>query len=153
MSDYVPLFQEELKDRDPFWMLVACALVNLTHWRQAKPVFEELFVTCDGKSWNLMRIPDEDLVEILRPLGLQTRRARNLKAMCEDWQDLLASRIDEHDKEVYRKDILKLSGCGQYAADSWAIFMEGDLSVEPTDGRLNEYLEHQKKFGRSAHSG
>jgi endonuclease III len=141
-TEYVPLFQEELRD-DPFWMLVACQLVNLTHWRQAEPVFRELRDTCDGRSWNLMRIPYDDLVEVLRPLGLQNRRAALLRKFAERWQELM-DRYDGYAQDLRRHDIMKLPGCGRYAADSWEIFVEGNLDVETNDHRLNEYLEYVK---------
>ncbi|KKK75781.1 hypothetical protein LCGC14_2870280 [marine sediment metagenome] len=38
-----------------------------------------------------------------------------------------------------------LPGCGKYAADSWAIFMEGRLDVEPNDGKLNWYLDKERQ--------
>jgi Predicted EndoIII-related endonuclease len=148
MSEYVPLFQENLVDdlKDgQFWMLVACSLVNLTHWRQAKPVFEELRETCDGWSWNLARIPLDVLVDVLRPLGMQNRRARTLHQLSVEWQNMLAEKVEAEDSHVTRRDVERLPGCGRYAADSWAIFVEKDLTVVPNDGRLNEYLDHVKE--------
>ena len=42
-------------------------------------------------------------------------------------------------------DVLTLPGCGRYAADSWAIFVEGRLDVSPSDGKLNWYVETKVK--------
>lgn len=39
--------------------------------------------------------------------------------------------------------MLRLSGCGRYASDSWAIFVEERRDVEPTDGKLKWYLQEK----------
>jgi len=46
-------------------------------------------------------------------------------------------------------DVLKFPGCGKYAADSWAIFVEGRTDVEPSDGKLNWYLDKLEEEQRN----
>ena len=44
MSNGDRLFQEDLRT-EPFWMLVACVLVNVTRWAQARPVLDGIRAT------------------------------------------------------------------------------------------------------------
>lgn len=129
------LFQEYLKS-EPFWMLVACQLVNMTSFDQAEHVLSRLRseYTID----TLASARDEDLHEMLRPLGLWRRRSRSLIAMAQVWVI---------DPPKHAKDVLRLPGCGKYASDSWSIFVDGNLCVEPEDGKLNWYLERIKGNG------
>lgn len=128
------LFQEDLRE-DPFWMLVACSLVNLTHWRQAKPVHRAI-----RRRWPtpeaLSRAAPEELEDLLRPLGLFRRRAASLKAMAEHWLVRPAHT---------RLDVERLPGCGRYAADSWAIFVEGVVDTTVTDKKLLWYLSRHRE--------
>lgn len=126
------LFQEWIDD--PFWMLVACQLVNLTTWRQARPCFEWLRETSVDPI-NLAMADPEDLHEHLEPLGLWRRRASMLPRFARSWLTR---------RPVTAKDVLMMPGCGKYAADSWSIFVEGDLGVEPNDGKLNWYLDRRQ---------
>jgi len=123
------LFQEYL--RDPFWMIVACSLVNLTNWSKAKYAHAEL-VERYHDPYGLATAPEDELQEILRPLGLWRRRTKSLYALAGRWLK------DGPPRSA--RDVLDLPGCGQYAADSWAIFVDGSLDVYPSDGKLRWYL-------------
>ncbi len=68
----------------------------------------------------------------LRPLGLWCRRAITIPRMADAW---LRRRPRSYD------DVLALPGCGRYAADSWAIFVQGRTDVWPSDGKLNWYMD------------
>lgn len=115
-------------------MLVACSLVNLTNWETARPVHSKL-----RGLYSIRRLADADpdeLHDLLRPLGLWRRRSITLVLMAKAW---LRERPEGYD------DVLRLPGCGSYAADSWAIFVEGRTDVEPRDGKLNWYLDQLKR--------
>ncbi|USN14433.1 endonuclease III [Janthinobacterium phage vB_JliS-Donnerlittchen] len=126
------LFQERLRET-PFWMLVACSLVNLTTWQQARPALD-LLMARYPRPEDLAAAQPEDLHDVLRPLGLWRRRAVSLVGLAVRWLGLPAGRVN----------IQSLPGCGRYAADSWAIFVEGRTDVEPTDGKLSWYLSNLK---------
>lgn len=126
------LFQEHLRG-DPFWMMVACCLVNLTTWEQAEPAFLNLrrrFVHAGG----LAGARPARLVHALRPLGLSNIRSKRLVAMAKAWCTQVPSSAS---------DVLSLPGCGSYAADSWAIFIEGRLLDRDTvsDHKLGWFLD------------
>ena len=129
------LFQESLRQR-PFWMLLACVLVNRTTWEQARPVFKWLVKTHTIRT--LAEARPRSLCRVLKPLGIWRQRSRSLPALARAW---LVHR------PTCAADVLALPGCGKYAADSWAIFVDDDLNVEPKDGKLNWYLERRKQHG------
>jgi endonuclease III len=124
------LFQQRLCST-PFWMLVACCLVNLTTWQQARPALEALMARYPTPLALSLATP-EDLHPILHPLGLWRRRAVSLVRLGQEWLRVPGPRGI--------MDIYRLPGCGKYAADSWAIFVEGRTDVNPTDGKLSWYL-------------
>ena len=133
-----PIFQEWLR-YDPFWMLVACSLVNLTHWRIARPVFDWMRSEEESNrdpAW-FLEVDWDWLEEHLRPLGLSKRRTDNLIAMARAWIK---------DRPETRQDIMDLPGCGKYAADSWAIFIEGRTDIVPDDKNLNWYVDKTKEL-------
>lgn len=128
------LFQERLH-HSPFWMLVACQLVNLTTWKQAEPAFRSILAR-HLTARALAAAGPASLHDALRPLGLWRRRAIVLPRFARAWLRAEPRRYD---------DVLRLPGCGKYAADSWAIFVDGRLDVEPCDGKLNWYVDRQRR--------
>ncbi len=127
------LFQETLRRR-PFWMLLACQLVNLTTWEQARPVHR--WIMSHFMIVDLADAEPDMLHEVLRPLGLWRRRAIIIPRFASAWL---------HGRPRTYDDVLRLPGCGKYAADSWAIFVTGRSDVEPNDGKLNWYLDRMRR--------
>jgi endonuclease III len=123
------LFQEDLRT-EPFWMLVACVLVNVTRWAQARPVLDGIrarWPTAAG----LAAADLSEVEQVVRCLGLGRRRAAKLVGLAAAW-----SRAEPRSRD----DVLSLPGCGGYAADSWEMFVLGSQDVAPTDRALLSYL-------------
>ena len=121
-----PLLQEVYQD-DAWKMLVCCILLNLTKRTQVDIIRDELFTLYPTP--NKMKNANVDkLAKLLQPLGLYNRRAKSLKRFSEDWIKGFKS-VDE------------LYGIGQYAKDSWEIFQNDNLNVNPTDKVLLKYLK------------
>lgn len=127
------LFQESLY-REPFWMLVACSLVNQTTWKSAEPVFEKIKATWPTPE-DLERADPNALYRMVQRLGFGKLRSIRLPAMA-------AFYINVQPKTA--EDVMKLPGCGKYAHDSWAIFVDGRRDVEPTDKELLAWLDKEK---------
>lgn len=124
------LLQEEFI-HDPWKLLVVCSLLNLTNVRQVWGVVDKLFERYP--SWSAVDDSSfDDISEMLRPLGLNRRRA---KAICA------LSKVFKAD-EVYesRDELLALPSVGKYAADSYEIFVLNKLDVQPTDKELTRYV-------------
>jgi len=88
---------------------------------------EELFERYPGPV-EMSQADSAELAEILRPLGFYNRRAKTLIKFSTQWY----SSNWDHPKELY--------GIGQYAADSWDIFYNDRLDIEPNDGVLVKYV-------------
>lgn len=124
--------QAELKE-NPWQMLVICQMLNQTSYKQVDRVSPVFF-----KKWptpaHVVEANREEIVEVLRPLGFYNRRTDSLINFSKGWLQL-------QDPNPPVESIAKLSGIGKYAIDSWKIFQLNDLSVEPTDKVLIEYIK------------
>jgi len=129
----IRLFQEDLR-KEPFWLLVGCVLCNRTKWSQAEPVFEEI-----RHRWPTPRVLAEanegDLMLIVKPIGFQNRVVKIIQ-LAATWTYAKIHRI-----RITTETVGKLPGCGRYAQDSYAIFIEGRKDIEPEDLKLREYMK------------
>ena len=130
------LFQEDLWDR-PFHMMIACCLVNRTRWKVAEPVFREVVSRWPTPS-DLAGAPGRVLKQVLRPIGLGPSRTRSLRDIATAWIK---------DPPSTSEDVTRIPGLGRYAADSWAIFVDGRSDVTPSDSRLKTYLMMCRRGG------
>ena len=120
------LIQEDLWS-DEWQLLVSCLLLNLTTRKQVDSVIHEFF-----KRWpvpgSLLGADEQELQELIKPLGMWRKRSKTLKRFTEEyltgeWQT---------PKDLY--------GCGKYADDAWRIFCVGEwIEVKPSDHALNNY--------------
>ena len=120
------LIQENYPN-DPWKMLVCCILLNQTNNRQVRPILDAVFdlipdidsaIKCDPKS----------LAAIIKTTGFYNLKARRIIAM----------------SKVYKEGFIRvteLPGIGIYANESWEIFVNGNLDIKPTDGKLRAYLD------------
>lgn len=133
------LFQREL-NKQPFWMLVACMLVNHTRWDVARDPFAEIWMKF-GEPHFLAAADVPWLADQLRSLGFQYRRAETLVKLAAAW-------CVSPPKTC--ADVRKLPGCGKYAADSWKIFVQRKhvLPNEVEDLKLKAYLEWRLRRAR-----
>ena len=104
-------------------------LVNLTNRIQVDTVRDKLFSKYPTPQ-DMMRAKHQDLVDIIKPLGLYNTRAERLIKMSEGYVKGFKS-VDE------------LYGIGQYAKDSWEIFQNKNNNIKPTDKVLQEYLRQE----------
>jgi len=120
-----PLLQEVYQD-DGWKMLTCCMLLNLTNRKQVDTVRDELFSRYPTPK-DMMNANQSELADLLKPLGLYNRRAKSLIKMSKGYVKGF-------------KDVSELYGIGQYANDSWEIFQNNNIKVNPTDKVLLEYL-------------
>lgn len=122
------LFQERYRTEP--WRLLCCVIcLNLCTGTALESVHGELF-----RRWptplHMALADQEELEGVLRYLGMQRRRARALIRMSTAY----ACWWDGGNPE-------DLPGIGKYGADSYEIFVRGNLSVRPQDKELRKYLE------------
>lgn len=126
----ITLLQEILWP-DRWKCTVACFLLNVTTRKQVNKVWPILFDRAPDPE-TLLKIPIEELQEIIKPLGLKTRRANRLREMSAMWGKVAHN---------------ALPGVGKYAIQSDKIFFSNDLLWDETieDGALTAYLEWRRK--------
>lgn len=132
------LFQETWRHR-PFWMLVGCILVNRATWAKAEPILTTLVQTYRTPTG--LREADPVLLSgMLKPLGFHNIRASRLINLSFVW-----SRHGHRywSNRTANEIKFNLPGCGDYAADSWAIFVKGTMTSPRVgmDKKLRKYLE------------
>lgn len=118
---------QEIYHKDPWKSQVCCILLNCTRRVQVDRIRDELF-TKYPSAQAMSQANSAQLSEILRPLGFYNRRAKSLIRFSTEWLE----RPWTHPRELY--------GIGQYAADSWDIFYNNRLDIEPNDGVLVKYV-------------
>lgn len=133
LSPYM-LIQEFLR-HEPWKLLVACIMLNQTSAKQVHGIINTFFEKYHN-AFELESADDEELKELIRPLGFCNRRAKTLKKMSKAW-------LNGFD------DVLELPGIGKYAADSHRIFCEGYLVLDVQDKELKNYVRWaQEQIGR-----
>lgn len=123
---YSPLSLVQEKYRcEPWKMLVGCVLLNQTGHVQARPVLERLFARWPTPEAMASADPSE-LAGVLRPCGLQNRRASALIRLSASYG---------------RVPVADLHGIGRYALDSWSLFQLSEVPVAGvTDKELRRYV-------------
>jgi endonuclease III len=110
--------------------------LNQTSIKQVRPVVERLFEKYHTHE-ECSKAKHEDIIEIIRPLGFYTRRAKSIIELSKAFV------------EQKHLDTRKLPGVGKYALDSYKIFIMGELEVNPTDKKLSKYVEWAKEYNKS----
>jgi endonuclease III len=120
------LIQEDYID-SPWKMLVCCILLNQTANTQVRKTLPSLFeLIPDPQSACCVNI--EDLQEIIKSTGFSKVKSDRIIGLSKKWILGFTS-------------VLELPGVGKYASDSWEIFVNNNLDVNPTDKKLLAYLE------------
>jgi len=112
---------------DEFKVLVCCLLLNRTRGKQVRGVVDKLFEKYPC-AYDMARAVEEDLVDLLQPLGFQKQRAKRLIQFADAYQG------------IWWQDARELPGVGEYAFDCWRIFFLEELGdVCPNDHALSDY--------------
>ncbi|KAF7959157.1 hypothetical protein EAE96_002672 [Botrytis aclada] len=157
------LIQEKLA-HDPFRLLIAVTFLNRTHGKQAIPVFYTLMDQYPTPQ-SIVDAPKEDIVSVIRHLGLQNQRAATYQAyaktFCEN-PPVKNKRYAVHDyptkglgRDVKKSEVLPEESVdprtgweighmtqGPYAIDSWRIFCR-DMLLEKAKGWNGEGSEDE----------
>lgn len=137
MTKKLVLFQERWRRR-PFWMAAGSLLVNKTQWKNAKAVHAAL-VARYRTHGGLARASLPEVESIVRGLGLGKQRAKNLVGFARAYS-LRKAYVGRRPLSSF--EIGQMPGCGKYATDSWAIFVEGVRPPGVEDKKLLHYLKN-----------
>lgn len=114
-------------------MIVACILVNRTHWSQVRGVLARLREACPTPE-DVAKYPMEDMARLIGPLGLYNRRANMLRRFAIAWTN---------QEPRTSEDLVNMPGCGPYAIQSWVIFIEGKIPEGVVDHKLAWYVKER----------
>jgi len=103
-------------------------MLNQTSYKQVDRVRHEFFSRFDSPE-TLIKASDDEIIDIIRPLGFYNRRAKQWKKFSLAWMEWDGVNIND------------LPGVGKYASDSWKIFQEGVYDIEVEDKELKKYLQ------------
>ena len=102
-------------DLTPFQLLIAEIMLQKTGANQVENLFPD-FIKKYPDANSVISMKDEELEELLHPLGLFKRRARDIKKT--------AQQIVENENKIprTRKELMKLPGVGEYIANAVLCF-------------------------------
>lgn len=104
-------------------------MLNQTSIRQVRPVIWTFFSLWPDPE-SAAEADPERVAEVIQSLGLQRRRAAAIVRMSREFLDWLPS-----------QDVRELHGVGKYAADSYNMFIRGEVVEDVTDKELRKYVE------------
>jgi methyl-CpG-binding domain protein 4 len=110
--------------------MVAVIMLNQTGRKPVKTVFP-IFINKWKTPNQFLKATEQEVKEIIWPLGMVNVRYNRLRRMTEDFSTW------DH------QDATELYGIGKYGSDSYEIFFKQNYSVEPTDKELRRYLEEE----------
>lgn len=108
--------------------MVGVIMLNQTYRKVVKkilPLFLEKFPDPE----TLLNSTCEEVIDIIKPLGMSVIREKRLRGMSSDY--LTWDKVDA----------TRLYGIGKYGSDSYEIFFKNNYMVKPTDKELLKYLE------------
>jgi len=120
------LIQQEFQS-DPFKMLIGCIMLNQTSNKNVRQVIYTFFDRWPTPQ-SIINANVQDIIEHIRPLGFYNVRARRIQRFAHEY----ITKPFKSASELY--------GIGKYANDSYEIFINGNLNVNPTDKILIKYL-------------
>lgn len=124
---------QDIYRNHPWKMFVACMMLNRAKGNSVKKVMREFF--SKFPTLQDVAIGDiETMTTLLKPLGLQSRRAQNIQSFAGEM--LMAS--DGYGIEP--TEVAEFHGIGEYALESQRVFLDREFDASVNDDRIREYL-------------
>ena len=111
--------------------MVGVIMLNQTGRKPVKYVLPK-FLKKFPNPTSLLNSTVEEVIDIIKPLGVYNIREKRLRRMSEDYLTW------------NKKEALDLYGIGKYGNDSYEIFFKQNYDVKPTDKELVRYLNDRK---------
>jgi methyl-CpG-binding domain protein 4 len=134
------LLQERFR-HDPWKLLVVCMMLNQTSAVQVKAVMGAFFEKYPDAA-AASNAAQEEMAEIIRPLGLYRRRSNAIIRMSRDYNaasSIHGSLVDDW------LEVQDFYGVGKYAADSYRMFVMGEIVDDAEDKELKRYVEWARR--------
>jgi methyl-CpG-binding domain protein 4 len=111
--------------------MVGVIMLNQTGRKPVKYVLPK-FLKKFPNPTSLLNSTVEEVIDIIKPLGMYNIREKRLRRMSEDYLTW------------NKQDALALYGIGKYGNDSYEIFFKQNYNVKPADKELVRYLNDRK---------
>ena len=111
--------------------MVGVIMLNQTGRKPVKYVLPK-FLKKFPNPTSLLNSTVEEVIDIIKPLGMYNIREKRLRRMSEDYLTW------------NKKEALDLYGIGKYGNDSYEIFFKRNYNVKPTDKELVRFLNDRK---------
>ena len=119
------MVQQQIKNE---WEhMVGVIMLNQTGRKPVKYVLPK-FLKKFPNPRSLLNSTPEQVIDIIKPLGMYNIREKRLRGMSRDYLTW-----DKNDATM-------LHGIGKYGSDSYEIFFKQNYNVQPTDKELIRYL-------------
>jgi methyl-CpG-binding domain protein 4 len=119
------MVQQQIKNE---WEhMVGVIMLNQTGRKPVKYVLPK-FLKKFPNPRKLLNSTPEEVIDIIKPLGMYNIREKRLRGMSRDYLTW-----DKNDANM-------LYGIGKYGSDSYEIFFKNNYNVQPTDKELKRYL-------------
>jgi endonuclease III len=162
---------EELFSDNPWRLLMCTIFLNRTQRKQVDSTLHEFLQRWPALEYVLTYAKEDEslskIKETISPMGMTNKRAHGIVQFCKEFLSLLETKQDETgtpDRTVVttscgtctglhpvaysltRKELIGLHFCGDYAADGYQIFIQGDVMspVKSNDHALLAYV-HWKR--------
>lgn len=135
---------QEYYAEEPWKMLVCCIMLNQTGRKQVDSVLDAGFFDRFGRPDHVIRAQPSEVIEYIRPLGLQNRRAGTLHQFSIDWKRELRAAKDDGEEWPDSRQVYGMAGVGDYALESYQIFVLGKLDgVRSGDKEITAWAERK----------
>ena len=122
------MVQQQIKNE---WEhMVGVIMLNQTGRKPVKYVLPK-FLKKFPNPRSLLNSTPEEVIDIIKPLGMYNIREKRLRGMSRDYLTW-----DKNDANI-------LYGIGKYGSDSYEIFFKQNYNVQPTDKELIRYLNEE----------
>jgi methyl-CpG-binding domain protein 4 len=111
--------------------MVGVICLNLTNRQQVKSVLPKLFKRWATHTELLSSANISGLEQILRPLGMQKKKAERIYRM--------SKQFDAWNGE----DATELYGIGKYGSDSYRLFYKNEIPIDVGDHELKRYIKEE----------
>jgi methyl-CpG-binding domain protein 4 len=129
VQQQLPAHPEDKRAR--MWQhMVAVIMLNQTGRKPVKTVLP-IFLNRWPTPTDFKYATEEEIREVVWPLGMVNVRTKRLMRMTEDFLTWRG------------EDATMLYGIGKYGSDSYEIFFKNNYAVEPTDKELKRYLQEE----------
>jgi len=105
--------------------------LNQTNRKQVKAVLPKLFKRWATHTELLSSANISDLEKILKPLGMQKKKAERIYRMSQQFSNWNGD------------DATELYGIGKYGSDSYKLFYKDEVPTDVGDHELNRYIQEE----------